>query len=143
MKNVLLIVITIVSILLIAVTADAQTEAMVSPAFLKVINATPPVANYFEEDSPAEKLGVGILNAVTAWTDIPAGVVEVSQDESVVAGSTLGLGEGIASGVARTVSGVYDMATCGFAPYNKPTIAPAYKVQRPEAEGLKVKLMQW
>ena len=145
-----LILTVFIGMLLVVGNLYAQSEPLiplgpnqVSPNFIKAVN-TPAVApESFDKDTPAEKFGNGVMNVVTSWTDIPAKVVEVSQEEDIVAGSTMGLAKGVVSTVARGVSGTYDAATCVAEPYNKPAMAPEYKVQNPNQDGLKVALFQW
>ncbi len=93
-------------------------------------------------DTPVEKMSVGIINTTTSWADIPGKIAEVSERDNIFLGVTLGLGEGIVSGVARGAAGVADMATFGIAPYDKPLMEPQYKVENPN-EGFKIDLLKW
>jgi len=114
---------------------------MASNDFLKSINANKNFAdNYY--DSPAEKMGNGFLNTATAWVDIPYEMARVSSESNIVAGLTVGLGEGVISGFARGVSGVADMATFGVPPYDKPLMEPDYKADNPQKE-LKITILAW
>lgn len=93
-------------------------------------------------DTPVGKMGVGIINTTTSWADIPGKVAEVSERDNIFLGVTLGLGEGIVSGIARGASGVADVATFGLTPYDKPLMEPQYKVENPN-EGFKIDLLKW
>ncbi|MDD4955187.1 MAG: exosortase system-associated protein, TIGR04073 family [Candidatus Omnitrophica bacterium] len=115
--------------------ASAQSSNIKQPATLNA--KSEPYA-----DTPVEKMGVGIINTTTSWADIPQKVAEVSERDNIFLGVTLGLGEGIVSGVARGASGVADVATFGLAPYNQPSAKPVYKVENPN-EGFKIDLMKW
>ena len=111
-------------------------------AFLKNINSRSQEVQAYDNDSPVNKMGQGAINALTSWVDVPRKINEESEERNIIAGCTLGLGEGLVVGLARTASGVYDMATFSSAPYNKPLMDPRYKVEKPD-EGFKVKLMKW
>lgn len=111
-------------------------------AFLKDINSRPEAMQAYGNDSPVNKMGQGAINALTSWVDVPSKITEESEESSIIAGCTLGLGAGVAVGLARTASGVYDMATFSMSPYNKPLMDPKYKVEQPN-EGFKVKLIKW
>jgi len=110
-----------------------------SRAFLDKVNNTQEAY----ADTPADKIGIGILNTATSWTDIPREVGRTTGESNVLAGITVGLSEGIVSSVARGASGVIDATTFGLPPYNKPLMEPEYKVKNPEKDGLKVDLLKW
>ncbi|MDD4182815.1 MAG: exosortase system-associated protein, TIGR04073 family [Candidatus Omnitrophica bacterium] len=158
------IVITLVFLLSMNMTsyaayAQAQVPKAADPIAMSEINtyritpATPQSSNLKQPtnlnlgsesyaDTPVEKMGVGIINTTTSWADVPQKVAEVSERDNIFLGVTLGLGEGIVSGLARGASGVADVATFGLAPYNRPAIEPAYKVENPN-EGFKIDLFKW
>jgi putative exosortase-associated protein (TIGR04073 family) len=115
-----------------------KDTSMFTSDYLKSVNEE----NAADEDSPANKMGVGMINAATSWTDVPRQVAEVSEKDNALAGWTLGFGEGVLSGIARGVSGAFDMATCGLPPYNKPLMEPEYKVRQPD-QGFKIDLFRW
>jgi len=158
------IVITLVFLLSMNMTsyaayAQAQAPKAADPIAMSEINtyritpATPQSSNLKQPtnlnlgsesyaDTPVEKMGVGIINTTTSWADVPQKVAEVSERDNIFLGVTLGLGEGIVSGLARGASGVADVATFGLAPYNRPAIEPTYKVENPN-EGFKIDLFKW
>ena len=119
-----------------------QDKILGNSDFLRVINAEP-VRGDSIFDTPAEKFGDGVINTVTAWTDIPRDVAGVSEQDNVFWGITYGLGQGLASGFTRGVNGVVDVATCPVSPYNEPTVKPEYKVDNPQQEGYKIALLKW
>jgi len=142
-----------------AAYAQVQTPKAADPIAMSEINtyrinpATPQSSNIKQPtnlnlgsesyvDTPVEKMGVGIINTTTSWADIPQKVAEVSERDNIFLGVTLGLGEGIISGLARGASGVADVATFGLAPYDKPLMEPQYKVENPN-EGFKIDLVKW
>lgn len=96
----------------------------------------------YYSDSPANKIGIGAMNAATSWVDIPKRMTEVSDRYNLFAGFTFGFGEGLVYSLNRGVSGVLDMATFGLPPYDEPTIKPEYKVDKPQ-NGFKVKILEW
>jgi len=110
-------------------------------AFLEKINADSSPAEE-EGNNFADKMGNGVLNTVTSWTDIPRQVKDETQNSNILVGATVGLGKGLVKGAERGVAGVYDVTTCTFTPYNEPAMKPAYTVKNPE-QGLKVNLMSW
>ena len=162
MKQALLIICAVATLFLVAMDAWGQTEPMTAAGFntytmpgwkqqdralgntdfLKVVNANP-VKEDSIADTPAEKFGDGVINTVTAWTDIPRDVADVSEQDNVFWGMTYGLGQGLASGFTRGVAGVADVATCPVSPYNEPSVKPEYKVDKPQQDGLKISLFSW
>lgn len=142
-----------------AAYAQAQAPKAADPITMNEINtyritpATPQSSNLKQPtnlnlgsesyvNTPVEKMGVGIINTTTSWADVPQKVAEVSERDNIFLGVTLGLGEGIVTGVARGASGIADVATFGLAPYDKPSIEPVYKVENPN-EGFKIDLFKW
>jgi len=105
---------------------------------MQSINVQPPAY----QGTPVEKMGAGVTNMAMSWADVPAKIAEVSERDNLFLGVTLGFGEGIVSGIARGVSGAADTATFGMPPYDKPLMAPQYKVDNPN-EGFKVDIMKW
>ena len=107
--------------------------------FVEFINAQPVPEEYL-----SEKWGDGVINVVTCWTDVPRKISKVSQEQSALAGCTLGFGEGIISGVVRGAAGAIDSGTAIFPPYDeKPLMKAEYKVADPNRDGLKVNLLSW
>ncbi len=110
-----------------------------SPAFLDSLNADKDIYN----NCPISKAGDGMLNAVSAWIDIPKGINQETQETNLFLGLTIGLGRGVINGFTREAAGVVDVATSGFPPYDNPLIAPDYKVNQPDKDGLKIQLLSW
>jgi len=106
--------------------------------FLKSVNTVPSYA-----DSPAEKGGVGTINAVTGWTDIPIEMATTADESDMISGLTYGFGKGVVTGVARSIAGVIDIATFAIPPYDEPMMQPNYKVNKPMQDGLKIKFFEW
>jgi len=118
---------------------QAVKPTIISSDFLKTINSE----KITYQDSPMEKGGVGTINTVTAWTDVPREMVRTSDESNMLMGATLGFGKGLIYGLARGVSGVYDIATFGLPPYDEPLMKPEYKVNKPQREGLKLTVFEW
>ena len=118
--------------------APALTSS-VNPEFLKSINAQEKVDSY----PWAGKLESGVINTTTSWTDIPREMANVSEEENLVSGCTLGFGKGVVYGLGRGIAGVIDMATFSVAPTEKPLMEPEYKVKHPNEEGFKINLLEW
>jgi len=119
---------------------DKDTQ-MFPKAFLASVNGKA-ARTEINRDSPANKMGVGAMNAATAWTEIPKQMGETSAKHNPLIGATVGLGEGIVKGMIRGASGVADIATFGLPPYDKPLMQPAYEVKQPE-KGFKVNVLSW
>ncbi len=95
-----------------------------------------------EADFPTNKMGVGMMNAATAWTDLPRGMARVSRNDNLLMGMTLGAAEGVVSAIGRGAAGVIDMATFGLPPYEEPLVSPEYRTENPNKE-LQIKLLSW
>lgn len=110
-----------------------------SAAFLDSVN--------FDSEGRGEvfsnKLGNGVINLATCWTDVPRRMNEVSEERSVLEGYTIGFGEGILLGILRGAAGTYDTATCVLPPYDEPLMQPKYSVNQPSKDGLKITLLNW
>jgi len=106
--------------------------------FSTFINTAYPAENT-EADFPTNKMGVGMMNAATAWTDLPR---RISEKSNLLMGMTLGLGEGMVSVLGRGAAGVIDMATFGMPPYEEPLVVPEYRTENSEEE-LRIKLLKW
>ncbi len=120
------------------VLQEDKNLSQFSSDFLEQINTE---KNIYQVN-PSEKIGYGVMNAATSWTDIPRKVGEMTQEHNILLGCTIGLGQGVFTGLARGVSGAVETATFGIPPYDKPFMKPEYTVDRPE-EGFKVKLIKW
>jgi len=160
MKMILIFALTLALALPLSVNAFAQTEpvspltnlgayqarslhleedtTMFNSPYLETMNTGADI----DEDSPANKMGIGVMNAATSWTDLPREVARVSEEDNALAGWTWGFGQGLVYGIARGVSGAIEVATFGVPPYDDPLVKPEYKVQQPD-EGFKVDLMRW
>jgi len=146
MSKILLLVMVMALALCSNVYAQAEMVPLVlgnrvEPAedFLKSVNSD----NDGRGDVFTNKLGDGVLNIATCWTDVPKRADKVTQDKGALEGYTVGLGEGVLQGVARVVSGAYDTATFILPPYDEPMMKPEYSVNQPNKEGLKVVLASW
>ncbi|MDD5155385.1 MAG: exosortase system-associated protein, TIGR04073 family [Candidatus Omnitrophica bacterium] len=95
------------------------------------------------DNSPASKGGDGLLNAVSAWVDIPKGINEEARENNLFLGLTVGFGKGLVTGFAREIAGVADIATFGLPPYDKPLMKPEYTVSNPDRDGLKIAILSW
>jgi len=112
----------------------------VPEAFLKSINYTPDKTQIY--DPALIKLGDGVLNATTCWLDVPNNMMELTAQNNILVGSTVGFGKGLVEGLARGACGVADTATLGMFPSKKPLMEPAYKAATPRKE-FKVSFISW
>ncbi|SEN02391.1 exosortase system-associated protein, TIGR04073 family [Nitrosomonas marina] len=72
----------------------------------------------------SEKFVTGIANTATGFVELPKNIILRTQRDSVVHGMTIGLVSGIMHTVARTVIGVFDVAT--FLIPTPPSIQPTF-----------------
>ncbi len=72
----------------------------------------------------SEKFVTGIVNAATGVVELPKNIILTTQKETVVHGMTIGLVSGVMHTVARTVIGVFDVAT--FLIPTPPSIQPPF-----------------
>ena len=149
MKKTILVVgfILVIFALNINVFAQSRIELNPTPAsFIQFVNSPrTPLAVSNEEyynDFPTNKMGLGVINAATSWTDIPIEIAETSAKDNLLSGITFGFVKGLASGFTRGAAGVVDVATFGLPPYQKPLMEPEYEVKRPE-EGFKIDILRW
>ena len=110
-----------------------------SPNLLGSLNSDKDIYN----NCPISKAGDGALNTVSAWIDIPKGISNETEETNLFLGLTLGLGKGLMVGLKREAAGIVDVTTCGFPPYDKPLMNPEYKVNHPDRDGLKIKILRW
>ncbi|HNX81134.1 MAG TPA: exosortase system-associated protein, TIGR04073 family [Candidatus Omnitrophota bacterium] len=93
-------------------------------------------------NTPADKMGGGIINLTTFWLDVPRTISQDSQEHSLFYGMTIGFFRGLAESVMRGSSGAIDAVTFGLPPYDKPTMHPVYTVRNPQ-EGLRINILSW
>jgi putative exosortase-associated protein (TIGR04073 family) len=84
--------------------------------------------------SPLNKLGRGLINVPLFFMEVPASFLRVSKDKDIAAGATVGMGQGVVVSLFRLATGLYDMVTFPFPPYDKPLMSPEYVLQSPDAE---------
>ena len=73
-----------------------------------------------------DKLERGLVNAASAWLEIPKNIHEVSEESNPVAGATYGTIKGTGMALVRTGAGVYDTGTFVIPSYSKPILEPKY-----------------
>jgi putative exosortase-associated protein (TIGR04073 family) len=158
MKQIVVIsLIAIIALFMIVLfTTRTHAETMTEPrgmvpvsssAFLKVINAPVglQVKELTQDQYPAfeKKFADGVTNVATSWTQIPQKVVKVSNDDNILAGTTVGLGEGIVSGVERAAIGTIEIVTTPIAPNQVSSLKAQYKVAHPEEGGWEFDIVRW
>ncbi|SEQ78251.1 putative exosortase-associated protein, TIGR04073 family [Nitrosomonas sp. Nm51] len=72
----------------------------------------------------SEKFVTGITNTATGFVELPKNIILTTQKDTIVHGMTIGLVSGIMHTVARTVIGVFDVAT--FLIPTPPSIQPTF-----------------
>lgn len=137
----------VISALTVSVFAQTRTELNPTPSsFIRFVNSpnaplAAPSEGYYN-DFPTNKMGLGVINATTSWTDIPIEIAETSAKDNLLSGITFGFVKGLASGFTRGAAGVVDVATFGLPPYQRPLMEPEYEIKRPE-EGFKIDILRW
>jgi len=86
------------------------------------------------EKTAVNKLGRGLVNTATCWAEIPAEVARISNEKDPVIGATLGVLQGTILTIVRGASGLFDILTSPFGPYDKPLVKPDYAVTRADKE---------
>lgn len=82
----------------------------------------------------AQKLGRGVVNTITSPVEVARQIQITSNEQSLLAGWTLGLVGGLAQGLIRFGAGVIDVFTFPFNfphPHKAPLIDPEYVWQKP------------
>ena len=83
---------------------------------------------------PGDKLVRGLGNVVTGFIEIPRNIqATTTEEQSLLAGWTIGLGKGLGYAALRMVTGVYETLTFPFqAPKGyRPIVEPEYVWQTP------------
>ena len=134
--------------LILPVSSYAQPEMTTAPAgsILKPL----PVNFYgrydtekMDTDTFANKMGEGLINVATSWTDVPRQIDEVSKESNILVGYTVGFGKGLILGIVRSISGTIEATASTLPPYDQPLLKPEYKVDNPDKEGYKIPLFKW
>ena len=151
MKKFFTVSLTVMMVLLAGLNLYAQTE--LPYASMQAEGALRPLPrSYFEtlnqserqkKDTFGYKLGLGLTNVATSWTEVPVCINEISKERGAFEGYNLGFGKGIVSGVVRGISGAVDTATFGMPPYDQQLMDPEYKVDNPDKEGYIITLFKW
>ena len=63
------------------------------------------------ERGPIQKLGRGVANLTTGWTELFMQVFKTTERSGSLAGTTIGFGRGVVLGLGRTVVGALELAT--------------------------------
>ncbi|MDD5439352.1 MAG: exosortase system-associated protein, TIGR04073 family [Candidatus Omnitrophica bacterium] len=74
-------------------------------------------AGYAEDSAKQDslkKLTRGAINVLTGWVELPKTMNEVSVDQNLLTGLTVGFGKGLGMLVMRTAAGLYEVATFPF-----------------------------
>lgn len=76
--------------------------------------------------TPAAKLGRGLVNTLTGLWELPIDVLKTCKAEGAPKGLTIGVGRGLVTGLYRTLVGVYEVisfpvpAPAGYEPITNP-----------------------
>jgi len=78
---------------------------------------------------PYQKAERGVINIALGWTEVPKCIVEVSNaSNNPIRGLIVVTLGGLCKAVARTFSGIIDVATFPFGRYDKPMMMPDVNV---------------
>ncbi|MFA4888780.1 MAG: exosortase system-associated protein, TIGR04073 family [Candidatus Omnitrophota bacterium] len=84
-----------------------------------------------DTSTPSDKFCRGAANTATFWAEIPEGMINEAKDTDPVMGVTVGLAKGLVNSIVCGVGGIYDMFTCGSAPYDRsPTGSTQYALKK-------------
>lgn len=153
MKNIILVIWACAIVFLIANYAYSQGPTLTPLTYINNYNqqAVQGSSAFFDKmnsdvdlyyGSPFNKLGNGILNIASSWTDVPYEVGKVSIDDNILTGMTFGLAAGLANGFIRLSAGVIDAATFGIPPYDDVLMEPEYEANQP-AKDFRIVLFSW
>jgi len=159
MKRTMLFVALELVLLLLAVSLYAQAPGKVDPLLSTVpsrdaaLQQQPSIRideenmrlinqNTTAYNAPTNKIGAGIVNVATGWADVPRKMSDRTAQQNPLAGLTIGFGEGVVTGVARTTAGAIDVAMFSIPPYDEPLMENEYKVDNPN-EGFKIDILKW
>ncbi len=161
---VILVVLGLVLVYDVSLKAQGLNTPETTPGTTRAFSMYESISNYRDEDGThttrdflatvntrqntidydfTQKASNGVINMATFWTDVPRKIGDVTEEDDLLAGCTIGLGEGLAWSAARGISGIYEAATFPIYANEEPLMKPAYKVSNPEKEGFKIKLLQW
>ena len=83
---------------------------------------------YASEDTnlqtPEKKAGEGVSNIALGWTELPLQIVNKTKESGPITGLFTGIFEGAYKAVARTTSGVAQLATFPVGGYDTPKTIP-------------------
>jgi len=113
----------LVSSLVISVYAQEQKVRVKEPE--KAVETE----NIQYDKTPINKLGRGLINTGTFWAEVPAQAFKVTNERDPLMGATLGVAEGLFTGLLRGLSGIYDTLTFILPPYDKPMMKPDYALK--------------
>lgn len=67
-----------------------------------------------EENNAFNKLGRGLINTATGWLEIPKKIYNISKNDNLFLGITIGTFKGLGWGISRTAVGIYEIITFPF-----------------------------
>lgn len=81
------------------------------------------------DQSPVNKLGRGLVNTATCWSEIPNEIMKTSEKTDPVVGCTVGTVKGIVTTVVRGFTGLFEAVTFFVPPYDEPIMKPEYALK--------------
>lgn len=78
----------------------------------------------YAEGGPFTKLARGFVNATTGWLEVPFQFARHAPDKEVAFSPIYGFFEGLRQAGARTLYGLWDIASFPAPPYDSPTPEP-------------------
>jgi len=82
-----------------------------------------------DKGTPLTKIGRGTMNIATCFYEIPTGAMRLTADKGPVVGYSVGVVAGFFTGIVRAATGIVDIATCLFPPYNEPLMKPEFALE--------------
>jgi putative exosortase-associated protein (TIGR04073 family) len=80
------------------------------------------------QKTPFNKLLRGTLNVLTCIVELPASIWDTTRNKGLFEGCTKGVIDGVVTSVARLGTGVFDIVSFAFPPYDKPILTPEYAI---------------
>jgi len=94
-----------------------------------VISTTSEAQNQEYRKQIGKKVERGVGNALFGWTELPKRIVDITKESNPIWGLIAGTYQGTLKGVARTASGLVDVATCGIKADEKSFVKPDMDVE--------------
>ncbi len=128
-KTGILVLFFMVPLLAFAFDLKSEYDILVEESQEGVIDNSINADEFNFEQTPINKLGRGVLNFSTCWGELIAEFFNASGTKDPMVGITIGLAQGMVTSLYRGGSGLYDILTFPYPPYDRPPMKPEYALQ--------------